>query len=74
MCFLSFCSTLNETIGLTCGGGGIQKKYRFPVAFHLETGSGRINAPHGGRYYTGLRPAIKKVKPARIGDLIVACF
>ena len=33
-----------------------------------DTGSGRINAPHGGRYYRYCGTAIKKANPARVGE------
>lgn len=33
-----------------------------------DTGSGRINAPHGGRYYMCCQKAIKKANPARVGE------
>lgn len=29
--------------------GKEQRRFRFPVVLHPESGSGRINAPHGGR-------------------------
>lgn len=34
-----------------------------------DTGSGRINAPHGGRYYMCCQElTIKKANPARVGE------
>ena len=39
-----------------------QKKYRFPVVFHLDTGSGCINTPHGGRYFISYEANIKNAR------------
>ena len=48
---------------------GYKKKVPLSRCLPPETGCGRINAPHGGRYYIAL-PGLdhKKANPARVGE------
>ena len=39
-----------------------------------DTGSGRINAPHGGRYYMQTKYGHKKGQPAKLATSSVACI
>ena len=48
----------------------LAKKTKVPLSrcSSPDVGSGRINAPHGGRYYMCCQKAIKKANPARVGE------
>ena len=58
-----------KQLRLIKNGKGI-KKYRFPVALHLNQAGRPLSTPHGGRYYMYCLLAIKKANRQELANIV----
>lgn len=50
--------------------GREQKKFRFPVAVHLNQAGRPLSTPHGGRNYMYCGVAIKKTNRQKLANIV----